>query len=53
VFRGKTSAFGNNPRVNPDPKRLLPMLEQISADAKFVDIAEQRPLLGRTHPAPG
>ncbi len=31
-----------NRSLLPEPKRLLPMLEQIAADAKFVDIARQR-----------
>jgi len=31
-----------NRSLLPEPKRLLPMLEQIAADTKFVDIARQR-----------
>ena len=31
-----------NRSLLPEPKRLLPMLEQIAGDAKFVDIARQR-----------
>jgi hypothetical protein len=31
-----------NRSLLPEPKRLLPMLEQIASDAKFVDIARQR-----------
>jgi len=31
-----------NRSLLPEPIRLLPMLEQIAADAKFVDIARQR-----------
>ena len=31
-----------NRSLLPEPQRLLPMLEQIAADAKFVDIARQR-----------
>jgi hypothetical protein len=31
-----------NRSLLPEPKRLLPMLEQIAGDPKFVDIARQR-----------
>jgi hypothetical protein len=31
-----------NRSLLPEPKRLLPMLEQIAGDSKFVDIARQR-----------
>jgi hypothetical protein len=31
-----------NRSLLPEPQRLLPMLEQIAGDSKFVDIARQR-----------
>ena len=31
-----------NRKILPEPERLLPVLEQIAADARFVDIARQR-----------
>jgi len=34
--------IGLQPRLMPEPSRLLPLLEQISNDSKFVEIARQR-----------
>jgi len=34
--------FGLNRSLLPEPQRVLPMLDQIAADSKFVDIARQR-----------
>jgi hypothetical protein len=31
-----------NNKVFPEPERLLPALDQVSADDKFIDIARQR-----------